>query len=541
MQRVYPNLQLVWMCGFAISLIAATPIISHAQALPKNVTVKAFYDINQVGMAKDKIKAIGMWEVPSLPGHFYILDQLGRIYSMYPSAGSTVERGIASSYTRSELADFRQVVNAHLPSEYGAYTIQFHPEFPKKNLFYLIYAGFKEGQKYENKLAPGGLVFLEEWEATGGQFKQIAKKRTILTFPHKESFGVSLMQFGPDGYLYAFLGDYKADSWNMNDWGRKLLRIDIDKKDPGKEYAVPPDNPFVNTPGVKPEIYANGFRNLWGIGFDLDGNLWASDVGQHIFEEMNFVKPGLNYGWSDGGNGEWYPNGDKYHFGPGFSGNCETAVKNGTTISKNLDCSKYENPYHVFPHSTQSDNTHIHCITNGAVYTGDKSSPFYGQYIFSDTRSSKLLALKKGGKPQFIGQAPNGFSSNTDGHDGIVHLTSDSYGNIFATMLSWYPNSKFREIYHLDHPQLKGAVNPTVGIRNIVRKPDWQQGMVIQPVVKHINGSSRFSFPNNTSKAEIYLANGTKVATVNRRGIDNYLGELPASIKASLVYLKFYE
>ncbi len=352
---------------------------------------------------------------------------------------------------------------------------------------------------------------------------------------------VAVGHFEPDRPV-TFTGfcNYAANSWDMSHWGRKLLRIDIDNKDTGKEYAVPPDNPFVGKAGIKPEIYANGFRNLWGLGWDLEGNLWASDVGQDVFEEINLIKPGLNYGWADGANGERTASGDRYHVGIGFEGKCETALQNRTTINKNLDCSKYEEAYHIFPHASVADNTHISCITNGAVYRADKSSPFYGYYIFSDTNSSKLIALKKGGKPQFVGQAPNTLSRNSDGHDGIVHMTSDSFGNIFATMLSWYENTEFRDIYRLDHPQLNPASTPIVTANNFQAEKRWQKGMVIQPIVNHTSGTARFSFPHNTSKADIYLANGTLVATVNRVGDRNYVGEIPASINAQLVYLKFY-
>jgi len=102
------------------------------------------------------------------------------------------------------------------------------------------------------------------------------------------------MAFGPDGFLYVSVGD----GGNANDLGRghspqgngqdttklhgKVLRLDVEGKDQGKEYAVPKDNPFVANGKGRPEIYAWGFRNPWGLSFDRGGEhqLFLADVGQ---------------------------------------------------------------------------------------------------------------------------------------------------------------------------------------------------------------------------------------------------------------------
>jgi glucose/arabinose dehydrogenase len=80
-----------------------------------------------------------------------------------------------------------------------------------------------------------------------------------------------------------------------------VLRIDVDKRpDPGLPYAIPKDNPFVGRPGLD-EIYAYGLRNPYRFSFDDgpggDGRLFLADVGQSLFEEINIIEKGGNYGW----------------------------------------------------------------------------------------------------------------------------------------------------------------------------------------------------------------------------------------------------
>jgi len=122
--------------------------------------------------------------------------------------------------------------------------------------------------------------------------------------------------FGPDGYLYIPLGD----GGGANDVGTghspvgnaqdistalgKILRIDVDNGDP---YGIPPDNPFVGKDGAD-EIYALGFRNPYSISFDKGGQheLFVGDVGQALFEEVDIVYKGGNYGWHIKEGAHWF-------------------------------------------------------------------------------------------------------------------------------------------------------------------------------------------------------------------------------------------
>lgn len=85
----------------------------------------------------------------------------------------------------------------------------------------------------------------------------------------------------------------------------KVLRIDVDRRERGLLYGIPPDNPFVDDPGARPEVYALGVRNMWRCSFDRGdpmsgtgrGRLFCGDVGQNKYEEVDLVEPGRNYGW----------------------------------------------------------------------------------------------------------------------------------------------------------------------------------------------------------------------------------------------------
>jgi glucose/arabinose dehydrogenase len=110
---------------------------------------------------------------------------------------------------------------------------------------------------------------------------------------------------GPDGYLYISTGDGTSGS-DVNDSGQNLtdlqsvmMRLDVDHPDPGRNYSIPRDNPFLNTPGALPEIWAYGFRNPWRFSFDPQtGEPWVGDVGQDLWEMIELSHSGANHGWS---------------------------------------------------------------------------------------------------------------------------------------------------------------------------------------------------------------------------------------------------
>jgi glucose/arabinose dehydrogenase len=152
----------------------------------------------------------------------------------------------------------------------------------------------------------------------------------------------------------------------LNSLLAKILRIDVDHKDPGKAYAIPKDNPFVGQEGkARGEVWAYGLRNPWRITFDRQtGALWCADVGQDIWEEVDIITKGGNYGWRlrEG----------VHRFGPKGSDPRSDLVE----------------PIWEYHHDTGKS------ITGGHVYRGKKLPELAGCYLYADYVTGKLWALK---------------------------------------------------------------------------------------------------------------------------------------------------
>ncbi|MEU9883011.1 PQQ-dependent sugar dehydrogenase [Streptomyces phaeochromogenes] len=202
-------------------------------------------------------------------------------------------------------------------------------------------------------------------------------RRTVITQtqPYSNHNGGDI-RFGPDGYLYIALGDGGSggdphgNGQNLDTLLGKMLRIDPQG---GRPYAIPRDNPFVNDPNAKDEIWAYGLRNPWRFSFDSrTGDLLIGDVGQNDWEEIDWAparsRGGENYGWSQMEG--THP----------FRGGTEPA--------------NHVPPVHEY------DRTGLGCsVTGGYVYRGRAIPELKGQYVFSDYCDGTLRTLRmKNGK-----------------------------------------------------------------------------------------------------------------------------------------------
>ncbi|HYF37679.1 MAG TPA: PQQ-dependent sugar dehydrogenase [Prosthecobacter sp.] len=180
--------------------------------------------------------------------------------------------------------------------EEGLNGFAFHPKYKENGKFYLCYTQQK----------PKRLVVSEMSASTADPNKaDQATQNVLLEIPliNWNHHGGNIV-FGPDGYLYIGVGDTskRNDEQKMAQMlpvlVGKVLRIDVNSTEYHNAYGIPEDNPFANGLNAQPQIYAYGIRNPWGMHFDEKGRLWLADVGQDVWEEINWIEKGGNYGWS---------------------------------------------------------------------------------------------------------------------------------------------------------------------------------------------------------------------------------------------------
>jgi quinoprotein glucose dehydrogenase len=287
----------------------------------------------------------------------FIPSQLGKIYVL-PNDPSVEDPEVFM-----DISD--RVVFENKQNEKGLLGMAFHPNYKENGEFFVYYtptdtkahataiSRFRVSKDDPNKADPDSeerLLVVDQpfWNHEGG---------TVV--------------FGPDGYLYIALGDgglandpYK-NGQNLNTLLGKILRIDVDHKEDGKPYAIPKDNPFVGQEGKRGEIWAYGLRNPWRIAFDrATGTLWCGDVGQDLWEEIDLIEKGGNYGWNKR---------EGFH-------------KFGTAGSE--ASAEFIEPIWEYHHETGKS------ITGGHVYRGKKFPELVGCYLYADYVSGKVWALK---------------------------------------------------------------------------------------------------------------------------------------------------
>jgi glucose/arabinose dehydrogenase len=210
-----------------------------------------------------------------------------------------------------------------------------------------------------------------------------------------------LLLFGPkDGDLYIGLGDGGGgNGQNGQDLSTllgKILRIDVDGPAGGPLYAVPPDNPFVDRPGARPEIWALGVRNPWRFSFDrVTGDLWIGDVGSATYEEVNFQPAtsagGENYGWD---------------------------AMEGTTCRVAGGCDAFVPPVSGF------DRDEGCVVTGGYVYRGSAMPDLHGVYLFADYCSGRVWGLIRDTSSAWrrLGPVETGLRISSFGEDATGEL-----------------------------------------------------------------------------------------------------------------------
>ncbi len=256
--------------------------------------------------------------------------------------------------------------------ERGLLGFVLHPKFKSNKKFYVYYSA------PNNTKGTNHTSIISEF-TINGDVADLKSEKIWLTIDQPEAnHNGGCMVFGKDGYLYISVGDGGGagdrhgaigNGQNLNTLLGKILRIDVNS---GTKSIIPADNPFVGK-NARPEIWAYGLRNAWRITFDAKtGKLFAGDVGQNKYEEVDIITKGGNYGWRTMEG--------MHCFNP--QKDCETA---------NL----------ILPIAEYDHQTGI-SITGGYVYNGKALSVMQGKYIFADW-SGPIFYLQQQGNQWLSG------------------------------------------------------------------------------------------------------------------------------------------
>jgi glucose/arabinose dehydrogenase len=232
----------------------------------------------------------GMHWIPGDAAHAVVLERAGivwRVNAADPAEEPTV------------FLDLRGRMLSPLTAEEGLIGLAFAPDFTSTGRVFVHYTARGDAPINPGGIARKGVIARFNANASGAD---LASERRIIEFPDPYSnHNGGALAFGPDGYLYASLGDGGSsgdplgNGQNIGTLFGSILRIDVSSD----TYTVPADNPFVGLAAARPEIWAFGLRNPWRISFDTaTGTLWAGDVGQSQIEEVNIIVRGGNYGWN---------------------------------------------------------------------------------------------------------------------------------------------------------------------------------------------------------------------------------------------------
>jgi glucose/arabinose dehydrogenase len=275
-------------CSLSVVVAAGAQSAAAPQAAQAKPTAAPIPDIDlaRVLPKLETIRPVQMIQLPTDESLWYLIEQPGNI-RLVDMRSDVAQAPI--------VVDLRDRVNDRTNEE-GLLSAAFHPSFPAKRELYVYYTAAKPRRSVLSRLtvSEDGRTVDPKSEVVIMEFAQ----------PYWNHNGGTVL-FGPDGKLYLSLGDGGAAN-DPHDYGQnmkshlgKVIRIDVDTKDEGKQYSVPKDNPFVGKEGVLPEIWASGTRNIWRMHFDrVTGDLWAGDVGQNAWEEISIIVKGGNFGWN---------------------------------------------------------------------------------------------------------------------------------------------------------------------------------------------------------------------------------------------------
>lgn len=325
---------------------------------------------------------IGLVAAPDNTGRLFVIDQVGKVW-IIDASGNKLS---------TPFIDVTSLMVSLSPNydERGLLGLAFHPNYQSNGRFFIYYQKPPRAGGPTPATSWNNFSRISEFKVSAGNANvaDMASEKVIIEMDDPQSnHNGGTIAFGPDGYLYIAIGDGGSandvapghvDDWYAPNAGGNgqdiesnlfgdVLRLNVDGAAP---YTIPADNPFVGKPG-KDEIWAYGFRNPFRFSFDMGGShqLYLGDAGQVLYEEINVVNKGGNYGWN---------------VKEGTI--CFNAANNDTALANCPAVDNFNNPLIdpviVLDNAANPAGGRALTVIGGNVYRGDAIPQFQGKYIF---------------------------------------------------------------------------------------------------------------------------------------------------------------
>jgi putative heme-binding domain-containing protein len=302
---------------------------------------------------------------------FFVGERAGKIYVLPNDRHATEATVFLDTAALVERIGNERKTPVTFDSLYG---LAFDPNFAENRFCYVCYVVHARGGPPQDP--QGTRVSRFRVTDTDPPTADPASEELIISWLHSGHNG-GCLRFGHDGCLYissgdggvAFPPDGLKSGQDMTTLLAKVLRIDVRRRENGRPYAIPADNPFVDLAGARGETWSYGMRNPWKMSFDRKtGELWVGDVGWELWELVYRVRKGDNYGWS---------------------------IVEG---SQPVHLDRPRGPTPIVTPAMEIPHTEGASITGGFVYRGKKFPQLEGTYIFGDWETRRVWGVKVDGE-----------------------------------------------------------------------------------------------------------------------------------------------